>query len=184
MAAPYYAAGKDATEPDVELADDDGNRTGRPLRIAFTEANDPRNDNTIYTRRLSRSQSRDSLTRSTSISGIPIEFRTLSFQISEAQQVSKEQELKKVEDKRKRQDIDYFEKLTYHILSVDEVCQQLNVSPQFGLSSEAVNIRLQRDGKNAFPQPRPNYIRKLRSATHPNIRRHSVRPRCPHWRVR
>lgn len=166
MAAVLYAAGKGTVEPDVEAAEDDRNPTGRPLRIAFeADVNDPRDENAIYNSRLSRSASRDSITRSTSISGIPIEFRTLSLQVTEAQRMSREEDIKKTKEKRKAQDTDYFEKLTYHTLSVDEVCQQLNVAPQFGLSGEAVNIRLQRDGKNVFPQPRPNYVKRLLSYT-------------------
>lgn len=68
-------------------------------------------------RRRSRSQSRDSISsirsRTQSVSGIPIGFRTLSIQVSESQAKASEPPLKhtKTTDSENK---DYFEQLDYH----------------------------------------------------------------------
>jgi sodium/potassium-transporting ATPase subunit alpha len=163
MASPHYAPEKKEVEVDTEDTQPDvEERIGRPLHISFQpSANDPRGDGAAYIRR-PRSNSRDTIasvrSRAQSNSGIPIEFRTLSIQVSESKHVS----LEKVHtDKPRRPEADYFEKLTFHTATVDEVCQQLNVSTREGLSANAANVRLQRDGKNGIPQRRPNYLLKI-----------------------
>lgn len=138
----------------------------------------------------SRSASRDSINsirsrvQSTSaVSGIPIEFRTLSFQVANSQSVHdqstkkppkqtvndthalektkrKKNKSQKSEDQRK-QDADHFEKLEYHTLDVATVVQHLDSSQTLGLMSEDVAARLARDGKNALPRRRQNYLKKV-----------------------
>ncbi|KAH7014543.1 cation-transporting ATPase pma1 [Microdochium trichocladiopsis] len=55
--------------------------------------------------------------------------------------------------------------MTYHELDTAQICQQLNVSAEQGLSESAVTRRLERDGKNVLPRPKTNYIRKLLTYT-------------------
>ena len=117
---------------------------------------------------LHRSVSRDSISsvrrRTQSVSGIPIEFRTISFQISESQAIqeieksTKHAKQKKAETK---EDEEYFEKLTFHILDGNTACEQLDVTPDHGLSADEAAARLSRDGKNSFPRRRENYVKKL-----------------------
>lgn len=133
---------------------DDDIRPGRPNRETST-----------YKRAI-RSRSRDSSTSRharSSISGLPIEHRSLSFQISESQAIdsndpkAKATEVPKAEEK----DRVFFEQLDYHILSEEKVCERFNASRQSGLSQDIAGQRLQRDGKNVLPQPRESYIRKV-----------------------
>jgi sodium/potassium-transporting ATPase subunit alpha len=116
------------------------------------------------TRRRARSKSRDSISsvhsRTQSVSGIPIHFRTLSMQVSESQAREKHSPL----DRAKSTDSankDYFEQLDYHILSTKNVCDRFNVFQDRGLSSEAAATRLERDGKNEIPSPTDHMWRKL-----------------------
>ncbi|THY98894.1 putative Na/K ATPase alpha 1 subunit [Aureobasidium pullulans] len=137
-----------------------------------------------------RSQSRDSISsirsraQSTSAAaGIPIEFRTLSFQVAHSQTVNdvvseskwrhkptaKKAPKKsktpfkkeaKAEDKRQN-DAEHFEKLEYHVLDADSVIQELSSSSELGLTSEYASTRLATDGKNSLPRKRQNYAKKL-----------------------
>lgn len=155
---------------------DDGDRAGRNVRITFeessatdVEATAIDNMRSIYQPAgFNRTQStgRDTIrsTRSTHTAvganaGIPIEFRTLSIQISESQTAPKE--VLAEEPKEKLPNQDYFESLDFHTLSLDSLCQQFNVDPRTGLSSSAAATRLARDGKNVIAQHRENYLKKL-----------------------
>jgi sodium/potassium-transporting ATPase subunit alpha len=108
------------------------------------------------TRRRSRSQSRDSISsirsRTQSVSGIPIGFRTLSIQVSESQAKAGEPPLKHTKTT-ESENKDYFGQLDYHILSTKDVCDRFNVFQEQGLGQEAATVRLQRDGKNEIPSP-------------------------------
>ncbi|OCK80749.1 putative Na/K ATPase alpha 1 subunit [Lepidopterella palustris CBS 459.81] len=111
-----------------------------------------------------RSVSRDSISsvrsRTHSASGIPIEFRTISFQVSESQAIGRSIS-KEGKPTKKTDDKDYFENLDFHILNSDDVCRQFNVFLDQGLSNGAAAARLQRNGKNVLPQRRENYLMKL-----------------------
>lgn len=115
-------------------------------------------------RRGSRSQSRDSISsvrsRTQSISGVPIEFRTLSIQVGESRARARYPPSKdgKSSDSANK---DYFERLDYHLLSLKDVCDRFNVLQEQGLSREAAVARLQRDGKNEIPSPPEHVWRKL-----------------------
>ncbi|KAJ5883868.1 uncharacterized protein N7473_010754 [Penicillium subrubescens] len=164
-------------EAEGDQARDDGDRTGRHVRITFeeSEATDVEataidNMRSIYQPAgFNRTQStgRDTIrsTRSSGATavganaGIPIEFRTLSIQISESQTAPKE--VLAEEPKEKLPNQDYFESLDFHTLSQDSLCQQFNVDPRTGLSSSAAATRLARDGKNMIAQHRENYLKKL-----------------------
>lgn len=115
----------------------------------------------LYKKRI-RSRSRDSSVsgHSRSMSGLPIEHRSLSFQISESQAV--DYDLKTKEPPRKGdEDRVFFEELDYHILSEVKICERFNVSRDSGLSHNIAAQRLERDGKNILPQPRDSYFRKV-----------------------
>lgn len=137
-----------------------------------------------------RSMSRDSISsirsraQSTSAAtGLPIEFRTLSFNVSHSQTVNevvKESKWRpkhkaakktkktkvpfkkepKVEDKRQN-DAEHFEKLDFHILDAASVVHGLSSSAELGLTPEYASTRLATDGKNMLPRRRQNYAKKL-----------------------
>ena len=58
-------------------------------------------------------------------------------------------------------DADFFAGLEFHKLSVDEVCQRLNVSQTLGLDKGAAAKRLQRNGPNKLSKSNPQYWKKL-----------------------
>lgn len=167
-------ASSEPLNQDLELGVDNANespddRTGRATRIQFDNAVSPEEGGGgIYHNRLSRhrSLSRDTIRSSNDVptgnkaAGIPIEFRTLSIQISESQNAT-EEAIKARKAKEDKTDQDYFESLDYHILQPDRLFQQLNVDPQSGLSSSAAASRLQRDGKNVIAHHSENYLKKI-----------------------
>jgi sodium/potassium-transporting ATPase subunit alpha len=136
-----------------------------------------------------RSMSRDSISsirsraQSTSAAtGLPIEFRTLSFNVSHSQTVNEVvseskwrpkrkaattkktktpfKKEPKVEDKRMN-DAEHFEKLDFHILDASSVISGLSSSSELGLTPEYASTRLATDGKNMLPRRRQNYAKKL-----------------------
>ncbi|RBR09811.1 uncharacterized protein FIESC28_09710 [Fusarium coffeatum] len=108
-------------------------------------------------RRRSHSSSRSRIHPASPYSGYQIEYRTLSIQVTEAKQTVDSDDSKTVKPKT---DEDYFSKLQYHELQVEQLCQQLNVSAGEGLSESAAATRLERDGKNTLPHPKTNYIKR------------------------
>ncbi|RAH78672.1 calcium ATPase [Aspergillus japonicus CBS 114.51] len=122
------------------------------------------NSRSIYN--VTRSRSRDTVRSARSISqsspaaGIPIEFRTISFQISESQAATQEV-LKARGEEEKKPDQDYFESLDFHLLSTETLCQYFNIDANQGLSADAAQTRLQRDGKNAIAHHSENYFKKV-----------------------
>jgi sodium/potassium-transporting ATPase subunit alpha len=115
-----------------------------------------------YKKRI-RSRSRDSSAsgHARSVSGLPIEHRVLSFQISESQAIEAYNPKAKEPPKAGEEDRVFFEELDYHILHEDKACERFNVSRDKGLSQDIAAQRLQRDGKNVLPQPRENNVRKV-----------------------
>ncbi|KAL1306785.1 hypothetical protein AAFC00_005446 [Neodothiora populina] len=127
-----------------------------------------------------RSASRDSISSirsraQSTAAGIPIEFRTLSFQVVNTQdrlhqvdksdkrklkQSRKAQKAQKKQDT-KQQDADHFEKLDYHTLDIVTISRTLGTSADQGLSSDDAFSRLARDGKNALPRSKNNYAKML-----------------------
>lgn len=95
------------------------------------------------------------------MSGLPIEHRALSFQISESQAVDVYDSKAKGAPKSGEEDRVFFENLDYHIISEDKVCERFNVARDRGLSHDIASQRLQRDGKNVLPQARESYVRKI-----------------------
>ncbi|KAL1922281.1 uncharacterized protein VTP21DRAFT_9820 [Calcarisporiella thermophila] len=84
---------------------------------------------------------------------LPIEFRTLSIQVTDSQHVR---------DKGKpKDDTEYFASLEFHKMSSHEVSLRFNTSDNEGLDSASAEKRLQRNGPNVLEQRKPNYVRKL-----------------------
>nr|CEG04843.1 unnamed protein product [Fusarium clavum] len=124
------------------------------------EETDPRLGRTrtrSLSRRRSHSSSRSRIHPASPYSGYQIEYRTLSIQVTEAKQTVDSDDSKTAKPKT---DEDYFSKLQYHELQVEQLCQQLNVSAGEGLSESAAATRLERDGKNTLPHPKTNYIKR------------------------
>ncbi|KAH8660117.1 hypothetical protein BX600DRAFT_383393 [Xylariales sp. PMI_506] len=110
-------------------------------------------------RSISRDSSRSRLSASPT-AGFPIEYRTLSIHVSQSRR-AEETAAGQEKDTNSNEQDDYFANLTFHELKVDQICQQLNVAQDDGLSENAAAIRLQRDGKNTLPEPKTNYLKKL-----------------------
>lgn len=162
-------SGNIAPEPDEKESNID-------LRITFDHASHPsgragrsnafdRDQPRPLSRK--RSASRGSVTSrrdlpSSPYSGVQIEYRTLSIHVSESRNVDSDN-LADIKAPKKDNTEEYFANLTFHELEVDQLCQQLNVSKEAGLSENAVAIRIQRDGKNTLPHPKTNYWKKLLS---------------------
>src|ERR1700728_2201766 len=92
---------------------------------------------------------------------IPIGFRTLSIQISESLRVNGPNDGKGNGKGVDKDDPEFFQKLTFHTITGHQLCQQFNVAPDRGLDASVAARRLQRDGKNAIAQKRPEYLWKL-----------------------
>jgi len=155
-----------------ESKDDGDDRTGRAGRVTFEDssATDVEGMRSIYQpAQLPRTSSisRDTIhsTRSscqtvtTTNTGFPIEFRTLSIQISESQNAPKETVTEP--PKEKLRDQDYFESLDFHTITRDKLLQGFNVDQCTGLSSSSAANRLTRDGKNAIAHHSENYWKKI-----------------------
>jgi sodium/potassium-transporting ATPase subunit alpha len=131
--------------PDRGREEHDANRLGRTLSRSLS-------------RRRSHSSSRSRIHPTSPYSGVQIEYRTLSIQVTDAKQAEPDAEDSKAP--KTKTDEDYFSKLQYHELQAEQLCQQLNVSLDSGLSESSAATRLERDGKNALPHPKTNYIKR------------------------
>ncbi|PFH60011.1 hypothetical protein XA68_11564 [Ophiocordyceps unilateralis] len=109
------------------------------------------------------SRSRAGLPAPSPYSGVQIEYRSLSMHVAESTRVNNlDNNNNKSQTTTDKEDHDaYFAGLTYHKLSPDDLCQQLNVSRTAGLSDDAAARRLTRDGRNALPRAKSNYMAKL-----------------------
>lgn len=161
-------AGDDQPKEDDQPKDDD-DRISRTTRIVFEEVSPVDADGSRSTYQpaqftRTRSVGRDTIysTRSESQTpptnvGFPIEFRTLSFQISESQTAPKEVS----EEKAKLPNQDYFESLDYHTISEEKLLQEFNVDKRTGLGSDSATTRLSRDGKNVISRHKENHLKKI-----------------------
>lgn len=83
-------------------------------------------------------------------SGLPVEFKELSIQISEREHGEKAES---------NEIADQFDNI--HCQTIDTLCASLGVDPAKGLSKEEAAERLARDGPNTLPHRRPNYLVKI-----------------------
>lgn len=157
-------------EADGDSTKDEGDRTGRTARITFEESLAGDGTRSIYQpTQLTRTRSiggdtigstrSESQTVTTANAGLPIEFRTLSIQISESQNAPKDVVSEPPKEKLPNQD--YFESLDFHTETPEKLCQEFNVDKRTGLSGSSAAKRLARDGKNIIAHHRENYLKKI-----------------------
>lgn len=166
MAAPDATASVSARGPQIAWEEDLEHRRGR---------HDTHRPSRSHSRH-QRSASRDSINSVRSrardaTAGIPIEFRTLSFSVSQSQSkalgddaldkrphyTSRHKTGKRQQDETPRSLAEADE----HTTSLDKLYQRFRVSPFQGLSAEAAARRLQDEGPNCLPRRRKNYARIL-----------------------
>lgn len=165
--------------PDLDVAaegdqvkDDSDDRDERTTRITFEESSAAEMERmqSIYqpaqfgrTSSLSRDTIRSTRSSNQTATaanvGFPIEFRTLSIQISESQNALKEVVTEPPREKLPNQD--YFESLDFHTIAQEKLLQEFNVDPRTGLSSSSAANRLSRDGKNVIARHSENYLKKI-----------------------
>ncbi|KAH7412890.1 hypothetical protein BKA64DRAFT_770708 [Cadophora sp. MPI-SDFR-AT-0126] len=85
-------------------------------------------------------------------SALPIQYRTVSFQIAESNQKNTA-DIKKAKDSAAKELGD----LDWHVITPEDVYTRLSVSPSQGLSSEQAKRRLTEHGKN-IPSPPPTHF--------------------------
>ncbi|KAH6617713.1 hypothetical protein B0J18DRAFT_445970 [Chaetomium sp. MPI-SDFR-AT-0129] len=150
------------------------NREGRETRIGRLSHSRSRSR---HRRRRSRSTGSNGTSATAAAaaaanSGVPIEYRTLSIQVAESQQLQaltddiadlKGKHASTAAGKKGglKGDEDYFANLQFHQLTPDQICQQFNVSSSQGLSPDRAAQRLAHDGANTLPRPTTNYAKKL-----------------------
>lgn len=167
-----HSKSEPGVHPEIDIETEDVERTGRSTRITFENESttDAEVNRSIYhppAFRRTRSLSQDTIHSARSSSqtaapanaGFPIEFRTLSIQISESQNAPKQVVQEPPKEKLPNQD--YFETLDFHSISPEKLCQEFNVDQRTGLSSSSAAQRLQRDGKNVIAHHRENYLKKI-----------------------
>lgn len=142
----------------------DAIEASRRPRIMFDDdVEDQDQRRTRFERRHARARSRSNSissvrSRVQTTSGYPIEFRTLSFQVSHSQEVSR----KAVEtEPEHNENLEHFKAIDYHLQSPEKVCEGFNVNPDQGLSQDVAARRLQEHGKNVLPKPSEKYWTKL-----------------------
>ncbi|WPH02385.1 Hypothetical protein R9X50_00524800 [Acrodontium crateriforme] len=155
----------------IQVDDDDVEKNAavrRPTQIVWGE-----DDRVTRQRERRRSGSRRRSASRDSISSVrsrvqnnnntlPIEFRTLSYQISASQPVSGDYDAKEKGSKSKQNKVESeFVRADEHTVDVDTLCQRLRVSTVQGLSHDAAAKRLVENGPNVLPSRKQNYLKKL-----------------------
>lgn len=143
---------------DVRITFQGDTSDSRRARQRTTDGVEGRGSRSRSRRSLSRDSSRSRLPASP-YSGVQIEYRTLSIQVSESRRIGDDTTTK--EALPQKNDQEYFSNLNFHELGVEQICQQLNVAQDQGLSSSAAANRMKRDGANTLPRPRSNYTKKI-----------------------
>ncbi|KAG0302542.1 hypothetical protein BGZ97_002309, partial [Linnemannia gamsii] len=99
---------------------------------------------------------------------VPIEFRTLSMQVTETQRSNKTGDLKTTKGKNKNKDddvdepeTDFFSTIDFHKLNIPEVSLRFNTNETLGLSQAEAQRRLSSNGPNILDTRKPNYIKKI-----------------------
>jgi sodium/potassium-transporting ATPase subunit alpha len=147
-----------------DLADFNTQDSRIPHRITFEPDSHHERIHNDFTPR-HRSASRDSISsvrsRTRSVSGVPIGFRTLSFEVTESQAIDEKKFHRKADKEEKDEEKDYFVNLGFHLLDGPQICKQFDVCLEEGLAASEAAARLSRDGPNTFPGRRENYLKKL-----------------------
>ena len=143
------------TDADVEAAE------ARP-RAPLRRSNSNISINSVHSRRGSIDPA----------SALPIQYRTVSYQIAESKEKSAA-EIQKVKDSAAKgtQDMTHlpvsyshaseFGNLDWHTIAPNEIYTRLSTSPQQGLSTEQAKRRLTEYGKNTPSPPPTHYIQQI-----------------------
>jgi sodium/potassium-transporting ATPase subunit alpha len=143
------------TDADVEAAE------ARP-RAPLRRSNSNISINSVHSRRGSIDPA----------SALPIQYRTVSYQIAESKEKSAA-EIQKVKDSAAKgtQDMTYlpvsyshaseFGNLDWHTIAPNEIYTRLSTSPQQGLSTEQAKRRLTEYGKNTPSPPPTHYFQQI-----------------------
>ncbi|KAL2835975.1 hypothetical protein BJY01DRAFT_252219 [Aspergillus pseudoustus] len=94
---------------------------------------------------------------------VPIEFRRISFQITESEakrDAFGDDPSANNKGAGNLHDADYFESINFHSIDRHTLFRNLEAS-EGGLSHQDAAARLLRDGKNTFPHRRQNYLKKI-----------------------
>ncbi|KAE9367518.1 calcium ATPase [Stipitochalara longipes BDJ] len=127
------------TDADIEAAD------ARP-RPALHRSNSNISINSVHSRRGSIDPA----------SALPIQYRTVSYQIAESKEKSAV-EIQKAKDSAAKE----FENLDWHTIPPNEIYTRLSTSPQQGLSTEQAKRRLTEYGKNTPSPPPTHYFQQI-----------------------
>lgn len=99
---------------------------------------------------------------------VPIEFRTLSMQVTETQRSNKTGDFKTTSGKNKNKvddvaepETDFFSTIDFHKLTIPEVSLRFNTNETLGLSHAEGQRRLAANGPNTLDTRKPNYIKKV-----------------------
>ncbi|KAF9905278.1 hypothetical protein EC991_001877 [Linnemannia zychae] len=97
---------------------------------------------------------------------VPIEFRTLSMQVTETQRTSKTGDLELAKGKGKNDsddtpETDFFSALDFHKLTIPEISLRFNTNETLGLPQAEAQRRLATNGPNTLDTRKPNYIKKI-----------------------
>ncbi|KAI1179521.1 calcium ATPase [Nemania sp. FL0916] len=87
---------------------------------------------------------------------LPIQYRTISYSISESKQVPEAEKYEKAKDSATKE----FSALEWHTITTDEALSRLTVSPTSGLSTEQVAIRQKEYGRNAPSPPKSDWLQR------------------------
>ncbi|KAI9641498.1 hypothetical protein NHQ30_010307 [Ciborinia camelliae] len=149
------------------MAEDDGEKELPSRRIQYADLESGVKVSSPLERRNSRNSrgsiDQDSLSirphRRSSIelsSALPIQYRTVSFQISESKEKNAaEVQLAKKSAAKELADLDW------HLITPDEVLKRLSTSTSQGLSKEQVNRKLSHYGKNTPSHPPTHLFRTI-----------------------
>ncbi|KAK0127351.1 hypothetical protein ONS96_006900 [Cadophora gregata f. sp. sojae] len=142
----------------VEFSDDQQ----KPARIQWSGGDVEAGEGRSYPR-LQRSNSNMSISSARSRRGsiepaaiLPIQYRTVSFQISESNQKDTT-DIRKAKDSAAKELGD----LDWHTITPEDVYSRLSVSPTQGLSSEQAKRRLTEYGKNVPSPPPTHYFQAI-----------------------
>ncbi|KAG0292491.1 hypothetical protein BGZ96_004077 [Linnemannia gamsii] len=98
---------------------------------------------------------------------VPIEFRTLSMQVTETQRSNKTGDLNTTKGKNKNKEddgvepeTDFFSTIDFHKLAIPEVSLRFNSNEILGLSQAEAQRRLSSNGPNTLDVRKPDYIKK------------------------
>ncbi|KAG0257798.1 hypothetical protein BGZ95_005138 [Linnemannia exigua] len=96
---------------------------------------------------------------------VPIEFRTLSMQVTETQRTNKTGDLKSTKGKDKDDDdapeTDFFSTIDFHKLTIPEVSLRFNTNETLGLAQAEAQRRLSLNGPNTLDTRKPDYVKKI-----------------------